>query len=247
MIKAVIIEDEPHVREIISRKIEAYFHNEINLVGFAARVTSGLELIHALSPRLVFLDIELLDGTGFEILEACDDKNFKTIVITAFNNFAIKALKSDANDYILKPIDEKEFILGVTKAIKSIKVEDNREHAAKFTELPKLKNETDPIIFKTNETIYSVREKDILYCKSDVNYTRIYLENGNTILVSKTMKLIENTLNHTTFIRCHKSFIVNKQHVFKYDKNGYLLLKQNIKVPVSSRRKKETLFQIFKH
>lgn len=244
MIKTIIIEDEIHLRELIERRLLKYFANDIELVYQADSVSSGIQAVQKFSPHLVFLDVQLLDGTGFEVLEACDNKDFETIIITAFDHFAIKAIKANVLDYILKPIDEKEFVMAVSNAIKRIQSDDHKQAPVESLSSKTIENDKR-VILKTHESIYSINESQIIYCKSDGNYTRVFLENDTSILISKTAKVIEESLNPEIFIRCHKSYIVNKNYTSQYSKEGFLILKQHIKIPVSTRKKQETLNKIF--
>lgn len=245
MIKAIIIDDEAHVRLDIADKIITNFSSEIQIIGEADTVPKGISLIEELQPDLLFLDVHLGSGTSFDILNALKTKEFETIFITGFDTHAIKAIKVGALDYILKPISEDEFITAVNKAVNNIGQEN---HLDKLIEISTeyfngIKNKR--VILKTTENVYAVYEDDIIYCKSDGNYTTFYTKLPERIVVSKSIKKVEEILSENVFIRCHQSYIVNKKHVSKYNKQGTLTLVSDIKVPVSSRRKEYTLSKIF--
>ena len=245
MIKAILIDDEAHIREDIKEKIVSDFIDDIAIVGEANSVKSALETVNKLKPNLVFLDIDLGDGNAFELLEQLENKDFDIIFITGFDDHAIKAIKVGALDYILKPVDEDEFKTAVLKAIKNNQKEN---HLEKLIEVSSeyFKGVTKKrIILKTSDTVYAIYEDDILYCRSEGNYTTFYTQQMEKIVVSKSIKKIEEILSEDVFIRCHQSYIVNKKHVLKYNKKGVLIVHLDFKVPVSGRRKDYALNKIF--
>lgn len=241
MLNAVIIDDEIRLRQDIRNKLETQFQNDIRIVGEAESVKDGVTIIENLQPDLLFLDIELTDGYSFEILEQLTSHNFQIIFITGFNHLAIKAIKVGALDYILKPIDDDEFDEAVEKAIaaaqKEHELKDFIQVSTDFFKGAKVKR----LVLKTSEAHHIVNEDDIVYCKSDGNYTHIFLENNEEIMISKTLKSIVELLSKKTFIKCHQSYLVNKFYVEKFSNEGYVFLKNNTKIPVSSRRKEHVL------
>lgn len=244
-IKTLIIDDEISIRTDLEEMLQEHFSETILVVGEASNVTEGIAQIKDCKPDLVLLDIDLGNGTGFDILSAIDHKNFNVIFITGFNDNAIKAIKVGALDYILKPVDEDEFIEAIDKAI-ALKSEENNldkliEVSQDFFEGVKEKR----VILKTSDAVYAVYEKNILYCRSDGNYTTFYVQDSEKIMISKPLKKVEELLSPELFIRCHHSYIVNKKHAVKYDKSGVLIVHPDIKVPVSNRRKLYTLEKIF--
>ncbi|MEZ4874225.1 MAG: LytTR family DNA-binding domain-containing protein [Flavobacteriaceae bacterium] len=245
MIKAVLIDDESHVREHVRTMLNTFFPKEINIGGEADSVKKGLELLNLVNPDLLFLDIHLKDGTGFDLITQSPYKDFEVIFITGYDNHAIKAIKVGALDYILKPIDEHEFQEAVKKAISALEKENNLEKLIEISSEYFKGVEKKRVILKTAETVYAIYEDDILYCRSDGNYTTFYTQQLDKILISKSMKQVEEILSENVFIRCHQSYIVNKKHVLKYNKNGVLVIHLDFKVPVSSRRKEYALKKIF--
>lgn len=244
-IKTLIIDDEASVRTDLKEMLQEYFSETVLVVGEASNVDEGIAQIKALSPDLILLDVHLGNGTGFDILAAIAHKNFNIIFITGFDDNAIKAIKVGALDYILKPVDEDEFVEAIEKAI-ALKSQENPldkliEVSQDFFEGVKDKR----IILKTSDAVYAIYEKNILYCRSDGNYTTFYIQDFEKIMISKPLKKIEELLSPELFIRCHHSYIVNKKHVLKYDKSGVLIVQADIKVPVSNRRKLFTLEKIF--
>ena len=245
MIRAIVIDDEAYIRSNVIDMLTQDFGNEIIVVSEADNVSNALLRIEEYQPDLLFLDVNLTDGTGFDILQKCDLDKFDVIFITGFDQHAIKAIKVGALDYIIKPIDQLEFHEAVIKAIEN----NNKEnHLEKLIEISSeyfngAKNKR--IILKTSDNVYAIYEDDIIYCRSDGNYTTFYTQQLEKIVLSKSIKKVQEILSEYTFIRCHKSYIVNKKHVLKYNKQGVLIVNLDIKIPVSSRRKEYALKRIF--
>lgn len=245
MIKVIIIDDEEHIRTNVLQKVNDFFKKKLQVVAQANDVISGLAAIYKHEPDLLLLDINLQDGTGFDLIEQCNYKNLDVIFITGFDSQAIKAIKVGALDYILKPIDEDELIAAINKVITNFDKEKDIEKLIEVSnEFYKgVKNKR--IILNTADTVYAIYEDDIIYCKSDGNYTTFHTQQLEKIVISKPLKQVEEILSKEIFIRCHQSYIVNKKHVIKYNKNGVLIVHLDLKVPVSSRRKDYTLKKIF--
>ncbi|WP_299215804.1 LytTR family DNA-binding domain-containing protein [uncultured Dokdonia sp.] len=245
MIRAVIIDDESSVRVDIKEKVETHFKNEFSIVGEADSVASGIKIIEQLQPQLLLLDIHLGDGTGFDILQKTTFNDFDVIFITGYDMHAIKAIKVGALDYILKPVDMTEFIA----ALQKVNTQEKKErHLEKLIEISSeyfsgVKNKR--VILKTSDNVYAIYEDDIIYCRSEGNYTTFYTQQMEKIMISKSIKKVEEILSEEIFIRCHQSYIVNKKHVLKYNKQGILVVHLDYKVPVSSRRKDYVLKRIF--
>lgn len=245
MIKAIVIDDENHIREAIIYKLESFFNKEIEVVTEAASVKEGLLAISELEPDLLFLDIHLQDGTGFDLIAKSEYKDFKIIFITAYDNHAITAIKVGALDYVLKPVDDMEFKEAVNKALLAKPTNNSLEKLIEVSNEYFKGVERKRIILKTLNTVYAIYEDDILYCRSSGNYTTFYTQQMEKIMISKPLKKIEEILSPDIFIRCHQSYIVNKKHVLKYNKKGILIVHLDIKIPVSFRRKEYTLKKIF--
>ena len=245
MIKTLIIDDEAHVRQDVFEKVEAFFKDKISVVAQADGVTTAVALIETHQPDLLLLDINMQDGTGFDVITKSTYKNYDVIFITGFDNHAIKAIKVGALDYILKPIDDSEFKESLQKAIENKAPEKELEKLIEVSQeyFNGVKNKR--VILKTTETVYAIYEDDIIYCRSDGNYTTFYTQQMEKIVISKPLKQVEEILTEDVFVRCHQSYIVNKKHVLKYNKNGVLIVHMDFKVPVSSRRKDYTLKKIF--
>jgi len=242
MISVVVIDDEQKARETIIN-ILALSNTNLNVVGEADDVNSAYDLINKKHPDLVLLDINLPDGTGFDLIKMFSRINFKVVFITAHEEYAIKAFKFTALDYILKPITAGDLLQAVEKANESINKEENELKINTFlSNLEKIKK----IVLKTSESIHIVRIKNIIRCEADVNYTTFYLDNDEKLLVSKTLKEYAELLDSSGFFRTHQSHLVNHDHILRYDKTegGHLVMDDESIVPVAS-RKKDELFKLF--
>lgn len=245
MMKAILIDDEASVRADIREKILDCFSKDIVIVAEADNVASGLEAIQKFEPNLLLLDIHLSDGTGFELLQKSAFKDFEVIFITGFDQHAIKAIKVGALDYILKPVDDLEFREAVQKALDNNKKEKHLEKLIEISSEYFKGVEKKRVILKTTDTVYAIYEDDIIYCRSDGNYTTFFTQQLEKIVISKPIKKVEEILSEHNFIRCHQSYIVNKKHVLKYNKQGVLIVHLDFKIPVSSRRRDFVLKKIF--
>lgn len=239
MIRTIIIEDELDVRQGLIKMLAAV-RKDIFIVGETGYVSEALELIKINKPQLVLIDIELEDGTGFDVLKALSNTKFKIIFTTAYNQYAIKAFKYSAVDYLLKPISPIELKEAVNKSITEI------ESEIQFKELLELVNskensKAEKIVLKTANQRFVLRIKDIIRLEADTAYT-IFITETQKIVVSKNLKFYQNLLD-TTFIRCHQSHLVNSKHI-KGLKNNELLLSNTETIPISIRKKTEILQQI---
>lgn len=245
MIKAVIIDDEQPMRELIKHLLSSNF-TDILVVGEADSVDDGIEVIASCQPQLVLLDIEIKGGTGFNILQKIKPYDFKLIFITAFNNFAIKAFKFSAMDYILKPVNEFEFVESIERVIKPMDYAMAPMQFDHFIDHYEKKTQHRKLLLRTSEALHLVDIANIIYCKSDNSYTTFFMNNGPDILVSKPMKEYAALLEDYNFIRPHQSFIINIQYVSKIDKSdgGFVILTNGKEIPVSARRKQSFLSEL---
>ncbi len=245
MINTIVIDDEAFVREEVKQKIKSFYSNQITVVAEAGNIKDAINAIENHKPDLLFLDVHLKEGTSFDILNAVTYKGFEVIFVTGYDNHAITAIKVGALDYVLKPIDDDEFKEAVDKAIENSVKENHLEKLIAVSSDYFKSAEKKRVILKTADSVYAVNEEDILFCKSDGNYTSFFIQNSKTIVVSKPINKIEEIVSKKDFVRCHQSYLVNKNHVSKFDKQGYLILSKEIKVPVSSRRKDYVIDRVF--
>ena len=243
MIRAIIIDDEPAMQEVNSQLLSEYFPN-IKLVGTADCIKTGIDLIHKKKPDLVLLDIQLSDGSGFQLLQKLPSYDFKVVFITAFDSFAIKAIKFSAIDYILKPVNEIEFQQAIQRAIELIKKKEHTESQVNvLMDSFKKELQNKKLVLRTQNSIHIVDISDIHFCKSDNSYTTFYLDNNEKILVSKSLKDYEGILKEYGFFRPHQSYLVNLNHIKKVDKtdHGFLIMKNKKEIPISIRQKKNLI------
>ncbi|MFA9391289.1 MAG: LytR/AlgR family response regulator transcription factor [Prolixibacteraceae bacterium] len=243
MIKAIIIDDDPKIRAT-NRKLLGEYFIEIEVVGEAGSVDEGYTIIQQLKPHLVLLDIEINGGTGFQLLQKLKPYQFKVIFITGYNQYALKAIKFHALDYILKPVNATEFQMAVQSTLdlieKDLSTQEQNDHLLQsFNQT----NGPSKIMLRTVNALHLVNIDDILYCKSDNSYTTFYLKEGEKIMVSKGIVFYDDILSESGFFRPHQSFLVNLQHVKKLDKTdgGFVILDSGTEIPVSSRRKSKLI------
>ena len=243
MIRTVVIEDEEHSRKMLLEMLHEHCR-QIHVVAEAYSVKTGLAAIAQQMPQLVFLDIELQSETSFEILEKLPEINFELVFTTAFDHYALKAVKFCAIDYLLKPIDLNELRIAVAKAEKRL----NREYLNKNLEalLNNLKSGTQnnhKIALSTLEGLLFVNVSDIIYCESNGPYTKFIFKYGDKIVTSKHLKEYEDLLGAYDFFRIHKSYLVNLQEIQKYirGEGGHLIMSNGASLSVSKQRKEDFL------
>jgi two-component system, LytTR family, response regulator len=243
MIKALIIDDEAGCRELLNNLLTRYCPDVI-VVSKASSAAEGFEKINTEKPQLVFLDIEMPGGNAFDLLGRFQEINFDIIFTTAYDQFAIKAIKYSAADYLLKPIDPDELKQAINKIIS--KKESNEHLNMKLKTL--LENirpvqKSGKIAVPDGDGYTFVQINEIIRCESDGNYTSIILSGGKKILASRTLGEFEDLFSDERFFRVHRSHLVNLEKIKKYLKGegGYVILEDNSQVEVSRRKKAEFL------
>lgn len=257
MFRTVIIDDEKNSVEVLELLLKKKF-KDIEIVGKFTSAPQGLEFLKKNEVDLVFLDIEMPYLSGFDILNRFESRTFNVIFTTAFDQYAIQAIKHAALDYLLKPIDQEQLKAAIEKL--------RRKHRDEMVvrQLAKLVQAYNPEESVTEQTQRLVKPKtkvavgfqdrivfyepdEIKYCQSNDNYTNIILRNGEKVLASKTIKYFESVLNGNGFVRSHQSFLVNTKLVKQYTKKdgGFLVLDDGTNIPVS-RNRKEIVLQLFK-
>jgi two-component system LytT family response regulator len=220
-IKAVIVDDEQNARETLRNIIGKYF-DDITILGEADDVQAGVEMIEKQQPQVVFLDIQMPSGNGFDLLMQLSEINFHVIFTTAFDNYAIRAFKFSAFDYLLKPIKIKD----MRETIDRLKLEmDNAKspHSRLKVLIDNYSNTDGKIkklVIPSMEGFEVVKLEDIIRCEGERNYTRVIISESNNILVSRTLKEYEELLSDHGFFRIHQSSLINLHHVKKYLKGG---------------------------
>jgi len=238
MISTLIIDDEIKNRNRLKRMIGDHFPN-ILVIGEAWSVQTGIRAIQELKPELVLLDIKMPDGDAFNLLDNFDNISFKIIFITAYEEYALKAIKHSALDYLVKPVIADELRTALDKAENQILNDLRLQLSTLQLNLQSQKNRT--LVLKTLDKIYLVEIMEIIRCESDGHYTSIFTREGRKYVVSNPMKDYEDILEENGFFRVHKSHIVNLSYIESFDKQGYVILKDNSTLPVSRRRKNELI------
>jgi len=245
MITAVLIDDDKHLRTGLKALLERYT-NDIFIVGEAESVKTGIAAIEKLKPQVIFLDIHLSDGTGFDILESLTKTNGKInshiVFITAHEQYAVKAFKFSALDFILKPVDPEELqntmakikeVVGKTNSFENIDLllENIRKKVDNFKR----------IALSTSDGIHLFEVADIIRCEAKINYTQFYIKNHKPILISRTLKEYEELLTEHGFERIHQSHLINLSYLKSYIKTdgGYVIMADNSNIPIAQSKKEK--------
>jgi two-component system, LytTR family, response regulator len=243
MYRALIIDDIENARLTLASDIKQYCP-EIEIIGEARSVKTGIAAILEKKPDVVFLDIELGDGLGFDILEVINNIDFQVIFTTGLDSYGIKAIKFSALDYLLKPVDPDELVKAVSKLEKSIKPASNSDSIKLLLEnLKDVKPQHKRIALSNADKVHMVNITDIIRCESQGSYTIFYLANKEQIVVTKNLKEYETLLEEYSFIRVHHSHLINFAFLKEYVKKdgGYAVMADNSQVPVSFRKKNNLL------
>ncbi len=233
MLKTLIVEDELYIRKGLISMIES-LNKEIDIIGECESVKDAVTVTNACKPDLILLDINLVDGNAFDFLDQTTEHSFRVIFITAYEQYALQALKNGAVDYILKPVDVEELEAAIDKA--HLENTTQKEHL-EIVKNQLIHKQKDRLVLRLQEGYQVIDFETLVYCKSDKGYTTFYLSDGKSYMASKPIKEFEGQLPVKKFIRTHQSFIVNMDYVDKYDKNGYIFLKTGDTIPVSTRKK----------
>ena len=242
MIRTVIIDDEPHVRKTLTSLLENFCPNVL-IAGEAESIESGLAAIRKYHPDMVLLDIQLKDGTGFELLRKLDTIEFKIIFITAFEQYAIQAFRFSAVDYLLKPVDPEDLVGAIARAEQVLKSELKVRLAALENNLTAAEPAHRKIVIRTADNIHLIRQDDIVFCEADGSYTHIHLRDNRRIITSRLLHEFDDMLAGSGFFRVHKSYLINLAAIERFEKGegGFVILAGDHKIPVASRKKDELM------
>ncbi len=249
MITAGIIDDEPKVANGLKKIIEKYLNKKLRVVFVAGSVKESVSLINMYKPGIIFLDIEMPDENGFELFRHFENPGFKVVITTAYKEYAINAIKHSAIDYLLKPINHVE-LFELLKKIE--KQEQNKQFRFQVetlvSNLNNSKEAVSKIAFPTHTGIEFVKVNNIVYCQAENSYTNIHTNLNETLLVTKTLKTVEELLPVNLFIRTHKSYLVNKNYIKSYSRAGGsgIILENGLLLPVSLSKAREVVALLIK-
>ncbi len=237
--RTLLVEDKAYIRKGLLNLLQL-IETDVKVVGECESVKEAIDSANKLKPELVFLDINLNDGTAFDFLEQVNHSDFKIIFITAYEEYALQALKIGAVDYLLKPVDLEELDIALQK-IKQLPIPEQKQQIKKVQQA--WHKENPALILSFQDCFQVINLSELMFCESDKGYTTFYCNNGKKYMVSKTLKEFEERLAEANFVRPHQSFMVNLQFIDKYDKSGIIFLKNGKEIPVSSRKKEHFLNQ----
>ncbi len=244
----IIIDDESAVRNTLTALLGDGYP-DLKILAQAASVEEGLEAIGRHHPDLVFLDVEMPDGTGFDLLKMIPDINFRVVFITGHQKYALDAIKVSALDYLLKPVDAGELKLAIEKARLVVNKEEEKIKLQALNENLQDRKILKRIILRTADALQLISVSEIIRAEADSNYTNFYLAGNRRIIVSRTIKEFESMLSGSGIIRVHQSHLVNIIFIDRFMKRdgGYLLLREGTKIPVSPNLKNQVIQSITDH
>lgn len=245
MITAVLIDDDVNLREGM-KGLLALYAPSIRIIGEADSVASGVDILTKLDPQVVFLDIQMNDGTGFDLLEKLSEVNGKVtshiVFITAYEHYAIKAFRFSALDFLLKPVSPDDLEKVIDKIRNVLEKDNDYSHIDLLLEnIRKKADNFKRIALSNSDGIHLLDISDIIRCESDDNYTKFFIKNRKPILISKTLKEYEELLTEHDFVRIHQSHLINLAYVKAYVKkdNGFVLMNDDVQLPISQRKREQ--------
>jgi len=243
-VTALLVDDEPKSLAILKNKLERLCPS-VSIIGETINPNEALQLIGTVNPQLVFLDIAMPEMSGFDLLAAVEEPSFEIIFVTAFDNYAIDAINHCAIGYLVKPVANDDLVSAVDKAIANIE-----EKTALQKNLQLIENFGVPtfqkkkIVIPSQEGLEFVKIKEIIHCEGEDGYTNIYFRTRTPILSSHSIGHFNSLLENHHFYLVHKSHLINMYHIDKYLNEGYVILTNNIKVPVSRGRRSDFLTKL---
>jgi two-component system LytT family response regulator len=243
--RAVIIDDEPDCVKLLALQLKMYCP-QVQVVAECTDSEEALQKIKELHPDIVFLDIEMPVMNGFQLLEHAGNINFHIVFVTAYDKFAVKAFRFSALDYLLKPIDAKDLVSAVEKALRNQWPEKQQLHLLKQQLDGGEKYFPDKIALPYQNGVMFTEISSIVYCESDNNYTQFHLTTNQQCMVAKTLGDIQQVLEERNFLRVHRQYLVNLNHIKKYvrGEGNYLVMSNDANIPVA-RNQRERLIEKF--
>lgn len=245
MINAILIDDEINALEMLEWLLDTYCP-QVKIITKCSSAQMGKDAIVKHNPDIVFLDIEMPKMNGFDLLESIADKKFEVVFTTAYDQFAVRAFRFAALNYLLKPIDPDDLISTINRFEEKKNNPQKEQFELLFKNLLQKEKPIDRVALSTNEGLVFLQTAEIMYCKAESNYTHVVTKEGKKITVAKTLKEIDETLSGNDFHRVHNSYLVNINHVSKFIRNdgGYILMPDNTEISIS-RQKKDEFFKLF--
>ena len=248
MIRCVLIDDESNSLEMMEWLLKTYCP-QVQILDMCNAAAKGIEAINKHKPDLVFLDIEMPHMNGFDMLEQFNKLNFDVVFCTAYDQFAIKAFKYSAVNYLLKPVDPED-LKETIRRIEDRKASPSKEQIELLLQNIKqqTRTTTQRIALTTGDGMIFVPTQEIMYCQADSNYTSVILTGGKKILVSKVLKEIDETLSGPDFFRVHNSYLINLNHIKKYvrGEGGYIIMDDGANISISRNRRQDFMDQFSK-
>lgn len=237
MLKIIIVEDELYLQKDLLALLTSI--DGIEVIRTIGSVKEALEVLPDTIADVVLLDIHLGDGTAFDLIRQIPSPLYNIIFITAYEQYAINAIKAGALDYLLKPVDFEELKTALSKVKKDYPKQKRLEVLLESSH-----NNVDKIVLKNTEGVHFIKFEELIYCRGEGSYTHFYTEDGLSIMVSKSLKEYEGLLPVSQFTKCHQSYTVNKLFIKKISRDGFLELKTGMLIPVSERRKEQVIKEL---
>ena len=245
MIKVVLVDDEPGNIELMQEMLQQYCKT-VTVCGSATTIKAAVEMINTHLPELIFLDVEMKSETGFDLFKHFPSPGFQVIFATAHEQYALRAIRSSCLEYLLKPIDYKELIAAVEKFEKLKHLSNKKSMEVLLENISSKKHQVNKIAVPASDGLIFLNTSDIIYCEASSNYTIICTANNNHIMSSKTLKEYEEMLDETKFFRCHKSYLINLDHIKKFTRSeGFRVQMQNDAWIDIAVRKKDEFLDLF--
>lgn len=244
MIKAIIIDDESHCITRLEYLLKEYCKSFVQLIDTYQTIEEGITAIEKHQPDLVFLDVQLNDKTGFDLLSQLNEINFGVIFTTAFEKYAVKAFKISAVDYLLKPVDANDLLSAIEKLKQKISKEElSKKFEVLLHNIKNVQGISKRISIPTANGFSFIEVSNIIRCEAAVNYTILYLTNKQKLTIAKTLKEFENLLTAYNFCRVHHSHLINLAYIKSYNKGkgGFVVMNDQSEIEVSTRKKEEFL------
>lgn len=239
-VSALLVDDEISSLKLLQQKVRKLFP-ELDILGIFQIPEDAIKFIKKTPPDILFLDVQMPRMNGFELLSNLKEIDFQVIFVTAYNEYALKAFKQSAVDYILKPIEDNELQIAINKAIKIIEIKEKHENDAKLIDiLTETITGNNKLIIPTAKGLSFIPQDEVMHLEGYEGYTKIHLVNGVNIVSSYNLGRFEKTLQKV-FFKCHKSHIINLEKVRSFENEGYLVLENENRVPISIAHRKAFL------